>query len=68
MLRIGTSRKKITPSARTFLAGYAKDVISDGIHDDLYISAISFDDGKSKAVLLSFDLIGMDKDLIRKIH
>jgi neutral ceramidase len=67
MIKIKALREKITPPVGTHLAGYGVNVISDGIHDDLFVSGISFDDGKSRAILLSYDLLGLDADLIQKI-
>jgi neutral/alkaline ceramidase-like enzyme len=68
MLKIGTIRKKITPEVGTLLAGYAAEVVADGIHDDLYISGLAFDDGQSKAIMLSYDLLGLDEDIVRNIR
>jgi len=67
-MKIATIRKQITPPPGTLLAGYGKDVVSDGVHDDLYISGISLDDGKNRAALLSYDLLGIDKDVIQDIR
>jgi hypothetical protein len=44
MLKVGTIRKKITPAIGTHLAGYGINVVSDGVHDDLFISGISYFD------------------------
>ncbi|OGF50947.1 MAG: hypothetical protein A2231_06645 [Candidatus Firestonebacteria bacterium RIFOXYA2_FULL_40_8] len=68
MLKIKAFRKKITPVTGVRLAGYGSDVVSDGIHDELYISGIAFSDGKSKKILLSYDLLGMDRPLVVKIR
>jgi hypothetical protein len=68
MLKIKTIKKKITPEVGTLLAGYAANVSSKGIHDDLLISGIAFYDGKKKALLLSFDLLGIDEDLAYEIR
>ncbi len=67
-LKIGTIRKEITPKTGTLLAGYAANVVSDGIRDELYISGLSFDDGKKKAILLSYDLLGLDEDIVKEIR
>ena len=63
MLRIGTIRKKVTPPVGDRLAGYGNQRPSEGIHDDLFISGIALNDGTSRAVLLSYDLLGMRKDI-----
>ncbi len=68
MLRISSIRKKITPPVGTHLAGYGKNVVSDGVHDDLFISGISFDDGQIRTILLSYDLLGLDADLVQSIR
>lgn len=68
MLKINTIREKITPAVGTHLAGYGVNVISDGIHDDLFISGIAFDDGQTRAILLSYDLLGLDADLVQRIR
>lgn len=64
MLKIKTMRQRITPAVGTLLAGYASNVVSDGIHDDLFISCIAFDDGENRALLLSYDLLGLDEDVV----
>jgi hypothetical protein len=68
LLRIKKIRKRITPEVGTLLAGYAADVVSDEIHDDLLISGLAFDDGTSRPVLLSYDLLGLDEDVVREIR
>jgi len=67
-LKIGTARKAITPEIGTLLAGYDANVVSDGIRDDLYISGIAFDDGMKRALLLSYDLLGLDEDIVNEIR
>jgi len=68
MLRIKPVRQKITPPVGTHLAGYGVNIISDGIHDDLFISGLSLDDGKTRAILLSYDLLGIDADMVQRIR
>jgi hypothetical protein len=68
MLKISTFRTEITPEPGVLLAGYGPRVVADGVHDPLFISGISFDDGDSRAILLSYDLIGLDKDFIIDIR
>ena len=68
MLKISTFRTEITPEPGVLLAGYGPRVVSDGVHDPLFISGISFDDGDSRAILLSYDLSGLDKDFIIDIR
>lgn len=67
-MRVNTIRKKITPEIGVDLAGYAANVVSDGVHDDLLISGLALDDGTSRALLLSYDLLGLDEDVVREIR
>ena len=68
MLKINTIKQIITPEIGTRLAGYPRNSVSYKVHDDLLVSGIAFDDGNNKAVVLSFDLIGLDEDLINQIR
>ena len=66
-MKAGFAETVITPpDGRCVLAGYFGRW-STGVHDDLYASAVSFQDGDTKAVLIGFDLIGMHADLISKL-
>ena len=51
----------------TLLAGYPRKSPAVQIHDDLLVSGLAFDDGKTRALLLSFDLIGLEEESIRRI-
>jgi len=67
-LKAGFAETIITPkNGRCILAGYGEDLYSHGVHDDLYASAVYFEDESSKAVLISFDLIGLDGELIARL-
>ena len=56
-MRAGFSPSVITPSdGRCFLAGYGGPW-STGVHDDLFASAVYLEDGATRALLVSFDLI-----------
>jgi len=68
MLKINTIKQIITPEIGTRLAGYPRNYFSYKVHDDLLISGLALDDGNNKAVLLSFDLVGLDEDLIHRIR
>ena len=67
MLKIKTIRKVITPELGTLLAGYPRRSAAIQIHDDLLISGLAFDDGSTRALLLSFDLLGLEEETIRRI-
>ncbi len=62
-MKVGFAEAVITPKdGRCLLAGYSP-MWSTGVHDDLYASAVCFEDEGTKAVLISFDLLGMDANL-----
>ena len=68
MLKINNIKQIITPEIGTRLAGYPRNFVSYKVHDDLLVSGLALDDGNNKAVLLSFDLVGLDEDLIHQIR
>ena len=51
------------PDHHCLIAGYALRPAT-GVHDDLYASAVYFDDGITQAALVSFDLLAMERELI----
>ncbi len=59
ILRVGTSRKDITPGKPVALAGYAsRKGLSQGVHDPLSARALAFEQDEKKLVLLSADVLG----------
>ena len=38
-----------------------------GVHDDLYASAAFFEDGATQALLISFDLLAMEQELVARL-
>jgi len=60
--KVGVAKVKITPKGREFLAGFNRNRISEGVHDDLYIRAVIIGDKSDKLALVSADLIGLFKD------
>lgn len=58
-VRTGVSRICITPPLNTPLSGYYEPRYATGVHDDLYATAVAFDDGSSKAVVITLDLCGL---------
>lgn len=59
IISVGFARKCITPPLGTAISGYFEPRHAKGVHDELYVSATAFDDGKNRAVLLACDLCGM---------
>lgn len=54
------------PQANCLLAGYAL-YPATGVHDNLYASAVYLQDGDQRALLVSYDLLAMEKDLIARL-
>ncbi len=63
-IRMGTSAIKITPPQGTPLAGYYNVRGSQGVLDDICARAVVLDDGKTKAVMVTCDLIGMPRPIV----
>lgn len=59
MLQVGFSQIDITPPLGVKIAGYFEERIADCVHDPLYATAVVFDDGVSRAVVMSLDLLGI---------
>lgn len=64
----GAGRRVINPEVSHNLAGYGPDYPNTGVHDDLTVTALYLQDGKTDALLLNFDLIGMRLDYVRELR
>jgi len=67
-LRAAWFVQDISCKVGTPLAGYGPNDISVAKLDDLQLHGLALDDGRTKTLLMSFDLIGMDADIIRQIR
>lgn len=56
-MKTGFSRLCITPPLGVPIAGYYEYRETKGVLDDLYVTAVAFDDGKKKAVVIAADVI-----------
>ena len=64
-LSVGAAAVAITPPVGTLLDGYTqRQGVSTAVHDDLYARALVFDDGRTRAALVSCDLIDVDGHLV----
>ncbi len=54
------------PNANCLLAGYAL-YPAKGVHDELYANAVYLADGEDHALLISYDLLAMEKELIARL-
>jgi hypothetical protein len=61
--RVGAAQVVITPPIGAPMAGYYHSRGSDGVLDDLYAKALVLDDGSTKAVLITLDLISTTRAL-----
>ena len=68
-MKTGYSKICITPPLGTVMCGYYEKRRSKGVHDDLYATAVAFDDGEKKALILAVDVCLLSteqSDRIRK--
>jgi neutral ceramidase len=62
-LRAGYAKVEVTPTEPVFMGGYdLRNAPSDGIHgnDKLYVRALVFDDGNTRAAFVVADIIGLN--------
>lgn len=62
-LQVGSNVTEITPPHGVPMAGYYHIRLNEGTHDPLFARSLVFDDGSSKAVIVSCDLISMPRDI-----
>ncbi len=63
-LQIGVGRAVITPPLEIPMAGYYYPRAADGVHDDLHASALVFDDGRTRAVLVSCEIVHVTREAV----
>lgn len=68
MLKAGFARVDITPPLGVTLAGYFEERIADGVLDPLLATAVAFDDGEKKAVVISLDLVGLNSIFMQELR
>ncbi len=69
-LKTGFARLCITPPLGVPVCGYYEQRVTKGTLDDLYVTAVAFDDGKNKCVVVAADLIHISTevcDIYRKM-
>ena len=67
-LKAGFARVDVTPSMGYPIEGYYHTRYADGVLDNLYVTAVAFDDGEKKAVVMSLDAIGMHQRWVDPIR
>ncbi len=65
MLRAGFEKIRITPPAGVPLAGFAaRQEVSKGVHDDLFVRALVLDDGARPVAILSVDVLALPAEFV----
>ena len=67
-MRIAKFEQIITPEVGTSIGGYGPYDETYRAVGDLVVSLLALDDGKNEALILGYDLIGMDEALIDRIR
>ncbi len=67
-LRVGVASATVNPPNGTFLAGYGQNRRSTGVHDDLYVKAVVFDDGETPLALVVVDAISLQYHTVQDIR
>jgi len=68
MLKAGFGRIDVTPPLGTTLAGYYETRYADGILDPLLASAVAFDNGEARIIVMSIDIIGFNQVLMNRVR
>ena len=67
-LKVGVGREIITPKLGGLLSGYGSDKPSTVVNDDLTVTAVAIEYGKTKVLLISATICLIDNDLNVKIR
>ena len=67
-MRIAKCEEIITPPVGTTIAGYAPFDETYRKVGELVVSMLALDDGRNKALILGYDLIGMDEELADRVR
>jgi hypothetical protein len=68
-LRAGASKIVITPPVGFKLSGYEDRIQgSVGVHDELYARALVMDDGAEKVAIVSCDVVGLPKEIVKEVR
>jgi len=68
-LHAGVARRAITPPAGTWMLGYAnRDRAGSAVHDELYATALALDDGRSRVVVVTCDLVFLHPEMVSEIR
>ncbi len=68
MIKVGFGKGEITPPMGAILQGYYDPRYADGILDNLYATAVAFDNGEKRAVVISCDIVGMNQVFMARVR
>ncbi len=67
-MKISWFSQIISPEIGAYLAGYSNKDKSVAKLDDLFATGLCLDDGETKVVMISFDLLGLDAEFIQRLR
>jgi len=67
-LKVGVAREIITPKLGSLFMGYGSDKGSTGVHDDLTVTALTIECGKTKVVLMSATVCLIGNELAARVR
>ena len=67
-MKAGYARLEITPGLGDVISGYHQPRISTGIRDELYATAVAFNDGETTVAVISLDLLELTKQTTVEIR
>ena len=67
-MKIAWFKRVITPELGTLITGYTAGDVSVAKHDDLMVTGLCLDDGRSRSLLVSLDLLALDGWYIRSLR
>jgi hypothetical protein len=68
VFRVGAASVVVNPPQGAYLAGYDTNRKSTGVHDDLFLKAVIFDDGKTPVALIVVDTISLPYPLVQQMR
>lgn len=66
--RVGAASVAVTPAIGTLLAGYGRDRLATGFHDNLFAKAVVIRDGQKVIAIVTVDCIGLTRPDIVEIQ
>ena len=67
-IRIAWFKTDISPEVGSLICGYAPNQVSVEKHDPLFAVGLAMDDGRSRSLLVSLDLLGLDGATVRDLR